>query len=1210
MSARQALLSVVLPALLSAPLMAQDLRPPTAPWQDQVHAAIAEHEASWRIADGAEVTTVHRAQGLRASLSGDRLALMPRDPTADPWLASVQTSAWGRGGTRAPLPAGDVDSDGRLANLRREGLREWFVNGFDGIEQGWTLATPPPVDDTGPLQLELTFVGLSPRIAEDGLSALLVDALGEPRLHYHGLAAWDASGRALDARLVANGSTTLVEVDDTGARYPVTIDPVIGGVAWAFDGDQVDAWLGWAVASAGDVNGDGYDDVIIGVPQYDTLVTDGGAAFVFHGSAGGLSTVPAWIEEYDGEADAQFGAAVASAGDVNDDGYDDVIVGAPYRDGLATDTGVVWVWHGSPSGLGGSPDWSALALVDSAEFGLAVGGLGDVNDDGFDDIGVGAPGVEAAYGWFGGPFGLGPNGLPANADWIGSGFGFGDYGADLNGAGDVNDDGYDDVIVGERKERSAHVHFGGPLGPSPTPDWTKTDHQSGSFFGVSVDGAGDVNGDGYDDVIVGAWEVDDKFFDEGMVFVFQGSATGLSSGAADWAAGSEQAGALLGRSVAGAGDVNGDGFDDVVAGAISWDDDQADEGGAFLWLGSSVGLASDPVWVGTSNQTGSQYGLEVQSAGDVNGDGYDDVVVGAPQFADGETDEGRVYLHLGSPGGVAPVLGSIADSDVTNSEFGRALALGDVNGDGYDDLAVGAIAYDGGHMNEGLVIVFMGTPDGTSASNLWFAECDATEAALGASVAMADVDGDGYDDLLAGAPFMDGASAETGRVFLWKGSPVGLGPDGTVANADWSVEGATAEDWLGSAVAGVDVDNDGDDDVLVGAYGWDGVLPNEGAALLYTSDGSLPGATPSWTAVGNESGCEMGVALANAGDVNADGYEDVAVGLPKSDLFGGGLPWVGRVRVYHGSAAGLSTTIAWHGDGSQAGAYFGRALSGVGDVDGDGYDDLVVGAPGLDVVTGASPYGQGRALLFYGSAAGLTPAGGNPINAPWQVMVNGQSASSGWSVGGGDVNGDGYADVLVGAPGASMGLVFTGSPDGPHLAAEWVASAPGLDLGTSIGAGDVNGDGLDDVAIGSPLDSAGQPNEGTVRVYFGSLKGPWFDLGNAKPGLRGEPRLLGFGDLTGGSTAQVSLLNAREWQNVYLILGFSTVYAPAKGGVLVPALDFIFDPFPAFEPAVTLETVWPVGLPKGSPVYFQAWITDDTALKGFSASNGLGATLP
>jgi hypothetical protein len=1210
MNTRQTLLSFALPALLSASLMAQDLRPPTAPWQDQVHAAIAEHEASWRTTDGGDLTTVHRGQGLRASLSGQRLTLSPRDPAAESWLVTLRTAAWGRGGTRSPLPAGDLGAEGRLASVHRAGLSEWFLNDGGGLEQGWDLLAPPPGVGTGPLQLELTFVGLSPRIAEDGRSALLVDALGKPRLHYHGLAAWDASGRALDARLVATAGTTLVEVDDADAVYPVTIDPVIGGVAWAFDGDQDDAWLGWALASAGDVNGDGYDDVIIGVPQYDTLVTDGGAAFVFHGSAGGLSTTPAWIEEYDGEADAQFGAAVASAGDVNDDGYDDVIVGAPYRDGVTTDTGVVWVWHGSPSGLGGSPDWSALSFDTGAEFGTGVAALGDVNGDGWDDIGVGAPGVESAYGWFGGPLGLGPNGLPTNADWVGTGGGFGRYGADLNGAGDVNGDGYDDVIVGERWADTAHVHHGGPLGPSPTPSWTRVDIQPASFFGVSVDGAGDVNGDGYDDAVVGAWEVYDKFLDEGMVFVFHGSATGLSAGAAQWAYGSEQAGALLGRSVAGAGDVNGDGFADLLAGAISWDDDQADEGGAFLWLGSSDGLAPDPVWVGTSNQSGTQYGLEVQSAGDVNGDGYDDVLVGAPQFADGETDEGRVYLHLGSPSGVAPVMGSIADSDQSGSEFGRAVATGDVNGDGYDDLAVGAYAYDAGQNGEGVIIVFMGTADGTSGTNLWFAESNQTLAALGSSVAMADVDGDGYDDLLAGAVFMDGASVDHGRVFLWKGSAVGLGPDGDPTNADWWVEGVKADDRLGIAVAGVDVDGDGDDDVLAGAYGWDGVLVDEGAALLYESDGTLPGTTPVWTALGNESGCDMGFAVANAGDVNADGYEDVAVGLPRSDLFGGGLPWVGRVRVYHGSAAGLSTTIAWHGDGSQAGAYFGRALSGVGDVNGDGYDDLVVGAPGLDVVTGASPYDQGRALLFYGSAAGLTPAGGNPINAPWQVMVNGQGASSGWSVGGGDVNGDGYADVLVGAPGASMGLVFTGSPDGPHLAAEWVASAPGLDLGASIGAGDVDGDGLDDVAIGSPLDSAGQPNEGTVRVYAGSLKGPWFDLGNAKPGLRGEPRLLGFGDLTGGSTAQVVLLNAREQQNVYLILGFSTVYAPAKGGVLVPALDFIFDPFPAFEPAVTLETVWPVGLPKGSPVYFQAWITDDTALKGFAASNGLGATLP
>jgi hypothetical protein len=121
--------------------------------------------------------------------------------------------------------------------------------------------------------------------------------------------------------------------------------------------------------------------------------------------------------------------------------------------------------------------------------------------------------------------------------------------------------------------------------------------------------------------------------------VFLGSASGLSTSAA-WTAESDQAGALFGNSVASAGDVNGDGYGDVIVGAFGFDNGQTDEGRAFLYFGSAMGLSTTPAWTAESDQASAAFGVSVASAGDVNGDGYGDVIVGEPGFGNGQTGEG------------------------------------------------------------------------------------------------------------------------------------------------------------------------------------------------------------------------------------------------------------------------------------------------------------------------------------------------------------------------------------------------------------------------------------------------------------------------------------------------------------------------------------------------------------------------------------------
>src|SRR6185503_17803037 len=173
---------------------------------------------------------------------------------------------------------------------------------------------------------------------------------------------------------------------------------------------------------------------------------------------------------------------------------------------------------------------------------------------------------------------------------------------------------------------------------------------------------------------------------------------------------SDQAGANLGSHVATAGDVNGDGFSDVLVGAWRFDDAFVDEGRAFLFLGSPTGLATTPAWTADGEQLGALLG-SVASAGDVNGDGFGDVIVGAEGFTSGESAEGRVSLFLGSASGLSLVPARTLESDQSEAAFGRALAMaGDVNGDGFGDVIVGVPGLDDPYVtfDSGGASVFLG----------------------------------------------------------------------------------------------------------------------------------------------------------------------------------------------------------------------------------------------------------------------------------------------------------------------------------------------------------------------------------------------------------------------------------------------------------------------------------------------------------------------
>ena len=478
---------------------------------------------------------------------------------------------------------------------------------------------------------------------------------------------------------------------------------------WSAFGGQEGADYGLPVASAGDVNGDGYGDVIVGAPHYDAGEVDEGRAFVYYGTSTGLSPTPNWIAESN-QAGALFGYPVSTAGDVNGDGYADVIVGAQNYDAAGTtDAGRAYVYFGSASGLSTTPNWTATGDQTGDQFGVAVDTAGDINGDGYADIIVGANTYDngetdegRAYVYYGSP--SGPRVTP---DWMAevdhAGAYFGSY---LGTAGDVNGDGYADVIIGAWGYDHVFGYFGSASGLSNTPNWTAVGDQSGSRFGT-VSTAGDVNGDGYADVIVGADRYTGANFQEGRAFVYYGSASGPST-TPNWTVSGGQWGAWLGHGVSTAGDVNGDGYGDVIVGAQAYDNDQTNEGRAWIYYGSASGLETTPAWTAESNRENSAFGYEVSTAGDVDGDGYADVIVGDYYYTNVEAHEGAAFVYHGGPDGLSTTADWMTEgSHQYRARYGIIASTGDVNGDGYADVVVGEPEYDGGESDEGRAVCLL-----------------------------------------------------------------------------------------------------------------------------------------------------------------------------------------------------------------------------------------------------------------------------------------------------------------------------------------------------------------------------------------------------------------------------------------------------------------------------------------------------------------------
>lgn len=733
--------------------------------------------------------------------------------------------------------------------------------------------------------------------------------------------------------------------------YPGSPNGLLANNVRSMAGGQAGSQFGYAVAGAGDVNGDGYGDVIAAAPWYDAGEIDEGRVLLYLGGPNGLRLSPAWIAEGE-QPGACFGMSIAAAGDINGDGYGDVVIGAPWYDGTINDEGAVFVYLGSASGLQPEPAWIATGGLRDCRFGNAVAGAGDVNGDGLSDIIIGASEYytdEARRDGRTFIFCGSPQGVEKESFWELTWSSREHFGLSVASAGDVNGDGLSDIMVGSltifvvSEREYAYLFLGSETEISSTPDWRAVDTYVRNVQNAGiVASAGDVNGDGFSDVVIGdyLYEEPNVAFDGRVLVYYARAAQSLLNTEPARVFGEAEAEGWFGGSVAGCGDANGDGWPDILCTAPRTDRNGTDAGAAFMYAGSENGFATLPQWRADGATVWGWFGHAAAFAGDIDGDGYDDAIIGAPRFANGESDEGAAFLYSGFAGGLQPYPSWIGEGGQVGAEFGFSVArAGDVNGDGLSDVIVGAFRYSNDQTEEGRAYVYYGSAGGLSDSLAWYAEGEQEGAWFGYAVAGAgDINNDGFSDVIVGAPYYDNGESDEGRVFIYAGSAAGL-PD----SATWTLEINRAAARLGISVASAgDINRDNFCDILIGAEGYLLELDDIGSVFLFHGSADGPAPTPSWSARGDPLAGGLGRAVAGGGDINRDGYSDVVIGDP---FYDGTATDQGRVVVFTGSAGGLSAHPRYILEGSLPGEWFGYAVATSGDVNGDNAPDILIGAP-------------------------------------------------------------------------------------------------------------------------------------------------------------------------------------------------------------------------------------------------------------------------
>ncbi|MBK7674889.1 MAG: FG-GAP repeat protein [Candidatus Accumulibacter sp.] len=965
----------------------------------------------------------------------------------------------------------------------------------------------------------------------------------------------------------------------------------VGMGGFVINGECAGDVAGWSVAGAGDVNGDGLTDLIVGAPSYFGSGRAAGHSYVVFGKTGSsaidLTTIAAGSGGFIINAqcaDDLNGFSVSAAGDLNGDGLADLMIGASKSDPPAgNNAGRSYVVFGKSDGsaieLSTIADGSGGFVINGqwgGEYsGSSVAGIGDVNGDGVADLIVGAPLFNRSYVVFG-RTGSAPINLSAIANGNG-GFvidGQGQSGRTVGGAGDVNGDGLADVIIGAPFSDSltginvgrTYVVFGktstGAIHLSETASGSGGFVINGQctkdYSGISVAGAGDVNGDGLADLLVAAPSGDPPAgIDAGRSYVVFGKTGGspvdlsaVAAGNAGFVINGECAQDFSGSSVAGAGDINGDGLSDMILGLVSLVPAYYAER-SYVVFGKTAGAAVELADVRNGSggfvingQCGGEYtGKSVAGAGDINGDGLADLIVGARDGSPtpGNTNAGRSYVIFGSTSGAfAPSavdqFGTTGNDTMTGSAAAETLVANAGNdtliGNGGADVLHGGAGDDSFVLNASdIAALIAGVSSGSYARIDGGTGIDTIVLTGGGlsldlttianqggsmpgsqsrieSIERIDLTGSGNNTLtlgvgdvldMAGMNLFNNGNGWAGLgALVQKHQIVINGNSGDLAtvNGSWTDAGST-------------VSNNGHNYAVYNASGIaaqllidTNVTRNISSSRPPVELSALAAGTGGFVIKGECAGDQSGFSVAGAGDINGDGLADFIVGAPESDPAAGSN--AGRSYVVFGkldsAPVELSAIVAGSGgfviNGRFANNFSGWSVAAADDMNGDGLADVVVAARGAGFATGGLSY-----VVF-----GKTDTAAIDLSAIADgnggFVLKGQTNESHQSVAStGDVNGDGLADLIVGITMGFhhnwRGYVVFGGTAAARVDLSAIAGGSGgflingadesTDLISVAGAGDFNGDGLADLIVGTYSESIsyvvfGKTGGGTVNL--------------------------------------------------------------------------------------------------------------------------------